>query len=47
MIGYNDAQDENIVFEELPEAVRECAAYLEGYKLGLEKVKLKKQNKRR
>lgn len=42
MIGYNDAQDENIVFEELPEAVRECAAYLEGYKLGLEKSKTKK-----
>ena len=42
MIGYNDAQDENIVFEELPEAVRECAAYLEGYKLGLEKSKAKK-----
>ena len=28
--------------EELPEAVRECAAYLEGYKLGLEKSKTKK-----
>ena len=39
---YTDAQDENIVFEELPEAVRECAAYLEGYKLGLEKSKTKK-----
>ncbi len=35
----------NIVFEELPEAVRECAAYLEGYKLGLEKVKLKSKIK--
>lgn len=42
MIGYNDAQDENIVFEELPEVIKECAAYLEGYKLGLEKSKNKK-----
>lgn len=42
MIGYNDAQDENIVFEELPESIRECIEYLKGYKLGIEKTKSKK-----
>ena len=35
-IGYNDAQDVNIKMELLPEEVKNCKAYLLGYKKGLE-----------
>ena len=34
-IGYNDAQDINIKIELLPEEVKNCKAYLEGYRKGL------------
>lgn len=37
-IGYNDAKDEHIIFEELPVQVRENIYYLEGYKQGLEEL---------
>lgn len=37
-IGYNDAKDEHIVFEELPVQVRENIYYLEGYRQGLEEL---------
>lgn len=37
-IGYNDAKDEYIVFEELPVQVRENIYYLEGYRQGLEEL---------
>lgn len=37
-IGYNDAKDEHILFEDLPSQVKEDIYYLEGYKKGLEEL---------
>lgn len=44
-VGYNDAQDNNISLEELPEEMKSSKEYLEGYKKGLEEMQ--KEHKRR
>ena len=41
MIGYNDARDEHIIFNDLPETIKNCPEYLEGYRRGLEEEQAK------
>lgn len=45
MIGYNDARDEHIIFNDLPETIRNCPEYLEGYRRGLEEEQAKEKHR--
>ena len=44
MLGQNDANDDKILFEELPKALKECKEYLEGYKQGSEEIQKKNKH---
>lgn len=39
LIGYNDGQDENIIFESLPEEIKTNEYYIAGFEQGLKKNK--------
>ena len=45
MIGYNDARDSHIIFNDLPETIRNCPEYLEGYRRGLEEEQTKSKHR--
>ena len=45
MIGYNDARDSHIIFNDLPETIRNCPEYLEGYRRGLEEEQAKEKHR--
>ena len=45
MIGYNDARDEHIIFNDLPETIRNCPEYLEGYRRGFEEEQAKEKHR--
>ncbi|MGN1311729.1 MAG: hypothetical protein ACI4U4_01800 [Bacilli bacterium] len=45
MIGYNDARDSHIIFNDLPETIRNCLEYLEGYRRGLEEEQVKEKHR--